>query len=275
MAGSYPDAFGRRMAWDADGTVALYVPTGGNADEYTPAQADQVNSEEGADVNVGLTASGYNIHIFPELRDVVGFFIAKNGGGYTTLETSVDTTNGIDGTWVQVLADVTDASAVNPDYRNSVDSISAIGVKGIRVFKNSGGTSNRMLAIHIYGKISAAQTPDRIVFLDPDNADAQFTKVLDFGDVPRGQTQTRTFKIKNNSGSLTVNTITITAEDLYLNAGDWFTFGDDGINYSASFAAGNLGPGAEKLIYMKQVVPGSETLGLQTGRIKVSHASVT
>jgi len=271
----YPPAFGRRMAWDADGTVALYVPDGGISREYTPAEAAQINSEEGASVNVGLTVSGYSIHIFPELRDLVGFFIAKNGGGYTTVETSVDTTNGIDGTWVQQLVNVNDVSSVNPEYRTSVDSISATGVKGVRVYKDSGGTTNRLLAIHIYGKISSGQTPDRIIYLDPDAADAQFTKVLDFGDVPRGQTQTRNFKVKNNSGTLTVNTIVITAEDLYLNAGNWFTFSDDNITFVASLAIGNLGPGVTKLIYMKQVVPAAETLGLQTGRIKVSHASVT
>lgn len=281
MAGSYPDAFGRRMAWDVDGTVAFWMPDNGLAQELSSGQMAAINDEEGGTDTVvgGGGIFGYYVHIFPELRDIKGYFIAgaANGdGGFSTLETSVDTTNGVDGTWVQQVVNITDSVTVRPDYRNAVDQVSAVGIKGIRVYKNSlTGFDDRIQAIHIYGNIASGQTPDRIQFLDTLNLDAVFTKVLDFGDVPRGQTQTRTFKIKNNSATLTVNTINVTAEDLYLNAGDWFTFGDDNIVYAATFAVGNLGPGAEKLLYMKQIVPVAETLGLQTGRIKVTHASVT
>ena len=137
------------------------------------------------------------------------------------------------------------------------------------------GQDAAFATMHFYGVISPGETPDRILFLDTENADAEFTKVLDFGDIPRGQTTTRTFKIKNNSSSKTINTIQVTAEDLYLNAGNWYTFGDDGISYQATFAVGNLGPGSTKLLYLKQIIPGAETLGLHTGRIKASHASVT
>lgn len=280
MAGSFPDALDRRMAWDDDGTVLLFIPDGLAAIEADASQRSLLNSESGTNVNIvgNNNKKGYYCHIFPELRDVIGYFFTRGDGGlYAELETSVDTTNGIDGTWVQQIANITETVLVSPDYRNSVESLTAIAVKGIRVYKSSLGASNENIrAIHIYGKIAVGQTPDRIIILDPNDADAEFTKVFDSGDVPRGQTQTFTIKLKNNSSSLTVNTISNTAEDLYLNAGDWYTFSQDNINFFASLAIGNLGPGATSgLIYVKQVIPGSETLGLQAGRIKVLHVSVT
>ena len=274
----YPPAFGRRMAWDVDGTVALWVPDNGVAVDLSPTEMVEINSEDGnySSVMSPSATLGYLVHIFPELRDIDGYFAVARDT-FASLEGSVDTTNGVDGTWINITSSLTDQLlTVRPNYRSAVNSVSATAVKGIRARKGGGGgQSNRLWAIHIYGKISSGQTPDRLLFLDPDAADAVFTRVLDFGDVPRGQTQSRNFKLRNNSGSLTVNTISITAEDIYLNAGDWYTFSEDNINFFATLAIGNLGPGADKLIYMRQVVPGAETLGLQTGRIRVSHASVT
>ena len=67
----------------------------------------------------------------------------------------------------------------------------------------------------------------------------------------------------------------MTAVALYLNAATWYEFGDDGVAYQGTFAVGNLGPGATQLMYLKQAIPDAESLGLHTGRIEVSHASVT
>lgn len=290
MAGAFPDSPSRRMAYDADGSVSLESgvteaepsPGGHGSDPYVAANGVNGNDEtqtDFADHNVPGTANGYLICcvIFPEPRELDGMYvqIANFEGGHWVYY-STNTTNGIDGSWtttgVTMLTDVGLA-----EYRNNITSLAFPGVRAIKTLQGVTGTAGttRMRRLHLYGTISPGETPDRILFLDTLNADAVFTKVLDFGDVPRGQTQTRTFKIKNNSSSLTINTIQVTAEDLFLNAGDWYTFGDDGVNYQATFSVGNLGPGATKLLHLKQVIPSGETLSVQAGRIKVSHASVT
>jgi len=283
MAGSYDDAPSRRMAHDADGTVG--VTTNGQGGyplvNISTANLEILNNEQDNGANF-RASSGYVAFIFPELRNLDGIFcVSKWTSGsvlFYVIESSPDTTNGEDGTWTTQIGNYTDHgnADVYTKFRDNITSMSVTTEKGVRI-NFSGGSSalDKIFAIHIYGVISAGETPDRIIFLDTENSDAVFTKPLDYGDIPRGQTSTRTFKIKNNSSTKTINTIQVTAEDLYLNAGDWYEFGDDGVAYQGTHAVGNLGPGVTELVYLKHIIPDGETLGVQTGRIKVSHASVT
>lgn len=281
MAGLYQDAPSRRMAPDVDGTVGVQGLIGGAMSDISAANMAIVNDESNNGWLVSVTGSGarYFVWLFPELRELDGIFYAYMSGAArstpTLVESAANTTNGIDGTWTSRIANITDYGTTYDKFRDNITSLAVPTEKGIRVTMTTGAGGLGIQSCHLYGIISAGETPDRILFLDPDNADATFTKPLDYGEVPRGQTTTGTFKVKNNSATKTINTIQVTAEDLYLNAGGWYTFGDDAVNYQATFAVGNLGPGATKLVYLKQVIPNAETLGLQTGRIKASHASVT
>jgi len=244
---------------------------GGNDEDITTFYKT-VNSLSTADGHVMICL------IFPELRELDGAYLNRNNDADANrwFYKSVDTTNGVDGAWADTSAAFS-TSGTLPDYRDSITSMAFPGVKAVKGNMGVTGTNHNSSwrTIHLYGSISPAETPDRILFLDTENADAEFTKVLDFGDVPRGQTTTRTFKIINNSSSKTINTVSVTAEDLYLNAGDWYEFGNDGVNYQATYSVGNMANGAEETIHLKQVIPGGETLGVQAGRIKVSHDSVT
>lgn len=216
--------------------------------------------------------------MFPEPRELDGMYINRNSQPTTNLwmYKSTDSTTGVDGAWDNTSAAFS-ASGTTTDYRDSITSMAFPAVVAIKGNMGATGTNHNVQwrSIHLYGSISPGETPDRLLFLDTENGDAEFTKVLDFGEVPRGQTQTRTFKLKNNSASKSINTIQVTAEALFLNAGDWYTFGDDGIAYQATHSVGNMSNGAEEEIFLKQIVPDGETFGVQTGRIKVSHASVT
>jgi hypothetical protein len=279
MAGNYNDAPSRRMAWDADGTVAMYHPTTGALVAWNSTQKTELNDED--NVKVYNAPTGKTVWLFPELREIDGIFAAKYYNNnvlpnYGAVDSSGNTTNGIDGTWVQQLATMPDVRSCYDKFRDNIESMAVATESGLRIgWTGSNDSNNGMMAVHIYGTISPGETPDRILFLDTENSDAVFTKVLDYAEVPRGQTQSRTIKLKNNSASKTINTIQITAESPYLNAGSWFTFGDDDVSYQATYAVGNLGSAATQLIYVKQNVPDGETLGLQTGRFKVSHASLT
>ncbi len=279
----YDEAPSRRMAWDADGVVALVGPFDRGSATSTISSGNRVvlNNESNDYVQFGGgdEPAKYLYFISPELRECDGIFAAytPSGGAPGAVDTSPDTTNGADGAWTNRIADLANFTNLYANFRNEITSMAVPTQKAIRmVLASSSALQNqRTQGVHIYGRISAGETPDRILFLDTEDSDQEFTKVLDFGDKPRGQTTTRTFKLKNNSSTKTINTIQITAEDLYLNAGDWYTFGDDGVVYQATHDIGNLGPGNTELVYLKQIIPGAETLGLQTARILVSHASVT
>jgi len=281
MAGNYPDAPGHRMAWDADGSVAMWRLTWITTQTDMPlADRQQLQGEYDGDHLPWPNGVGNNFYvttIFPELREVDGVFFAKFGNiALLACYTSVDTTNGVDGAWVLAISNVAEYSSTPLYYRTGITDLALSNIKAIRQNVNPQTNSSVSLSTqHIYGTFSAGETPDRIIFLDSEDADAPFTKVLDFGDIPRGVVTLRQIKLKNNSSTKTINTIQITAEDLYLNAGNWYTFGDDGITYVADFAVGNLGPGSTQLIYIERDIPVGESMGLQTGRIKVSHASVT
>lgn len=280
MAGFYDDAPSRRLAYDVDGTVVFFRKQDGSGTTTEISSGDRgtMNSESESSFNMGFNApTNYVILLFPELRDLDGIFYAYTDNGKpSTVDTSPDTTNGWDGVWTEQITDVVDEIVVNENFRDEITAMGVASQKGVRIrIASSGNKDQRIAALHYYGVISAGETPDRILFLDTENSDAVFVKPLDFGDVPRGQTQTRTFKIKNNSGSKTINTIFVTAKALYLNAAGWYTFGNDGISYVTNYSVGNLTNGAEETIYLQQIIPDGETLGLQTARIEVSHASVT
>ena len=100
--------------------------------------------------------------------------------------------------------------------------------------------------------------------------------MLDFGDIARGQTGIRQVRIRNNSSTYSMDSVTVTAEDLFLNAGDWFTLSLTGspYSYTSSVVIGNMAPGGTQLVYMKYAVPAGETLSVQAARLKASHAGL-
>lgn len=289
MAGAYPDNPSRRIAYDDDATVVLLAEEAGGQTGFgdppgiayanaSVADMDAINDEDFASV---ISASGSSVvnfvtMLFPEKRDIDGLYhvtSATSVSEFHTAAKSLDTTNGYDGTWSDLaLTDLHDIAWVADHYRDNIESQSEINVLGL-MFKVKGSLGSQHRLIHIYGTQSAAGTPDRLLYLDPDDADAEFTKPLDFGDVPRGQTQTDTFKIKNNSSTVSANTVVVTAEDLFGGAGPWYTFSDDDISYSASLGLGNLAAAATKLVYVKQVVPDAQAPGVYVARVKATQAS--
>jgi hypothetical protein len=264
MAGSYPDVPSRRMAWDADGTVLLWVRDNGPGAELSSVKAVELNDEDGNDVDItSEDFLGYLIHIFPELREFDGYFIAKattGDGGFGELESSPDTTNGIDGAWTQESANIPDPTAVRPNYRTGITSFAATNIRGVRVRKNSvsGFNDRRMQAVHIYGEISAGETPDRLLFID-EATGLEFTLPRDYGDTPRGSSEDIEWRIKNNSTTLTATTIQYTTEALFLGADAWFTHTlPGGSTFQATQSVGSLAAATTSgLVTTRRIVSGS------------------
>lgn len=270
------------MAWDADGSIGYNVSTdvanGGPTtavSELSPTDRSELNDEDLTVVRPDqITGPRYGFLgvIFPELREIDGIFVAKAPSAgtnpYRAVQTSPDTSNGVDGTWTQQIADIDDDHTSLTDYRTAIESTAVNAVRAVRVVKHSvSSNQTETYALHVYGTISAGETPDRLLWID-DATGLEFTASLDYGDVPRGSARDRGIRLKNNSASLTATTIQYTAEDLYLGSGNWYTFTTPGgAVFSATQQIASLGAGATTgLITARQVVPDAATLGLHAAR---------
>jgi hypothetical protein len=288
------------MAYDSDGSVVVYrdgsVETfianspspSATADSPRPwvnlsllADRQKLNDESTATFFVKSANYSYWVFavLFPQKRELDGMWwnaLFHADLGYTYA--SADTVDAHGGTWTNINVPLR-TSTVQSDYREYITSIALNTQRAVRVYTRSGtaGERSEVYGMHLYGTISAGETPNRILFLDTNDGDAQFSKVLDFGDLSRSQTGVRTIKLKNNSSSYSINGVTLTAEDLSLNAGDWYTFSKSGSSgtYSSTLSVGNVAPGGTQLVYMKYVVPAAETLGVQAARLKADHVSLS
>lgn len=271
------------MAYDEDGTVVFYGNQDGSGalTELTTQQRIDLNDEDQSGHDKGNPAAFYWL-IFPELREVDGFFAARSAGNAEFLESlysSGDTTNGRDGVWTQQIANVDNAATVLASYRTNITSLAVPNQRGIRMGQaayQSGKVGSSVTAIHVYGEIFAGQTPDRLLFLDSASG-LEFGLPIDYGDVPRGSAADRLIKLKNNSTSLTAGSVQLTAESLYLNSAAWYTFSEDGVLFQGTLPlTAAIGPGASSpTITLRRDIPDSETPGLHAGRVQASVGSWT
>lgn len=304
MAGSWPDMPSRKIAYHDDGTVVVgRHPTGGAPYEnFYPWDADALEELNDLDFQQisdnwanGTFAAMTGNHsqnqqnkrtesawIWPEKRDIYGYatIIEHTGSGIGGLGihkayTSVDTTNGIDGTWVEQgpsggWSDDNLGSVNYPEaWRENQYTFTAEGTRSFR-WHGWGGTFNdgddEFRCMFIFGVISAGETPDRILFMD-DSTGLEFTTPMDWGDVPRGSVLTWDIYLKNNSATLQANTMTLDVKTLYNSSDTWFDLSDAGGAYGdtvsiTSMAAGARYPTGSDTITVRLTVPNDQPLGV-------------
>lgn len=286
MAGNYPDAPAPRMAFDCDGSVGFILSGNGtgSSTQMTAGEMSNLNDETASTVTLpGGGTYSWGI-IFPQLRDVIGITHAITNGWSSQVQTSTDTTNGLDGTWTTQLASLptpADLSAVG--MRMNVQTVAWSGVKCVRV--NSPTSGNRFAYwLHLYGSISTGQTPDRLRLWhptldepldDPNSADGAY---FDWAEATRGTSADKTFRIKNNSGTLTANSIVVSPNlltDTTPTVASQMTFSDGGA-FTGSLNIGNLAPGAiSSVITFRRTTLSNATLSLWTGRVLINPGSWT
>lgn len=293
MAGFYPDVPAPRMAYDRDGTVVCNINF--NVASSTPltlAQVQAINNE--STTSYSYTGSqGQSIaaaFIFPQNRDIAGYRISRSFAGQITtgaLESSVDTTNGLDGTWVSVANPHTTTSAFDKITMRTIDAVAISTVKAIRFRYSSGGSGGQSIVhymVHLYGAVSVGETPDRLRMWHPtldepldDNTSADGA-YFDWGDIQRNTTSDKTFRIKNTSATLTANGIVIsqdTLTDTSPTVNSQFTFSDGGA-FAASIDIGSLAPGTISPVITKRFArPSNATLSLWTSRTIADPTSWT
>lgn len=284
MAGNYPDVPAPRMALDVDGTIGFHVlKAGGAITTLTGANMIALN-DEGGNTSYGPVGTSWFGYIFPQFRDLSGVFMAANTVYSDIAQTSVDTTNGFDGTWVTALNPATSRAnaltPLSPDYRANITALSSTNVKAFRWT----GANNTVYALHLYGSISAGQTPDRLRMWHPtldqplDDATSADGAHLDWAEVTRSTTADRTFRVKNNSATLTANSIALTSSaltDATPSLPPQITYSDGGA-FATTINIGNLTPGViSSLLTVRRTTSSTAALGLWNWRTIAEAGSWT
>lgn len=287
MAGTYPDVPGRRMAYDRDGSVGFYIQ-GGVVTTLTSAEIESMNDDDDSAVysvfmnNPPVRQWGL---VFPELRDIAGYYIAARAtaGDPSSLQTSPNTTNGLDGTWTTVVASLPGDFSTDPvKMRQNIATASFNGVKGIRFTLGGGDAADNVSfrAWHLYGSPSSGSAPNRLLFYDPASAAQVGGAYFDWGDIPRGSTVSRSFRIHNPSATLTANSVVVSMEALTdtspSNTGQHEFSVDGGTTWAATAVLGNLAPGAtSSVIILRRNTSASAVLSLWSTRMVASASSWT
>jgi len=221
--------------------------------------------------------------MFPELRDVTNWYATGAGQAFGTtwqglwVDSSVDTTNGLNGTWVNRYANpagwYSAGQPINPGYRFPTAVAAATGVKAIK-FR---GNLYAWGAIHLYGVITTGQNPDRLALWHP-TLDAQVgAAYFDWGSALRGTTADLTFRVKNLSATLSANTITCSVDALTDTAPTvvgQHTLSADAITFAATASAGTLAPSTiSGIMTLRRTTASNAALALWALRVNAAAAS--
>lgn len=278
MAGNYMDAPGNRLAYDRDGTVGVWATAAGVVTQLTSGQLQAMNSE--AEASVPITGMNRVALVFPTPVDIRAVFLALDSGSWLW-ETSVDTTTGLDGTWVTQSPVLTGLNnAVKPNYRIQANlkyptsTPQAANVRGIRIrFSSTTVVANNPVRVfHIYADLASGATSQRIAFWMPSTNVPVSPTHFDWGNAPRATTDDKTFRIKNLSSTLTANDIELYVEALTpgtpVVSGMHTLSIDDGATFQTVQAIATLAPGeVSDVIILRRVVPSNAQVSVWSARI--------
>jgi len=284
MAGNYNDVPGQRMAYDRDGTVCVYV-NGTSATQQAQSLMVTMNDHGTTGWNFPDEGNLQGVLIFPEKRDIVGVHQAVEYGGssgwntYYGFKTSVDTTNGIDGTWV-TQASPTTGIGNRESMRENITPYNLTGIKAVKWhWAGSWYGAGQYFRIkpHLYGGPTSGEAPNRLRFWHPTLDQEVDGAYFDWGDIPRSTTVDKDFRIKNPSATLTAETVGLTMEALTdttpSNVGQ-HSFTTDGVTFASSVNLGDLAPGViSPVVTLRRVTVADAVFSLWWTRIVASASA--
>ena len=271
------------MAVDKDGTQWIKYTNAMVPTNLTSTEIANVCDWSTSGVDPG--SNGGIAMIFPEKRDLSAVTVSTSQGGGALnmafqIETSVNTTNGIDGTWVTgpTVSDANARTPISGPYgRTGLVTVSVNGIRGVRV-KGYSGNSYGAMSIHVYGVTSGSQAGvDRLAFWHP-TLDQELTGAyLDWGDVKRNTTETRQFRVKNLSTTKTANSPRVAMEsltDTTPTVVGQHQISIDNSTWVSQYTFGNLAPGAiTGIVYVKRTTPLTATLSVWNMRLFAESTS--
>lgn len=272
MAGNYPDAPSWRMAYDRDGSVVLRIDTVRDIVELVGGDVIKLN-DEGTGTGLSISAGEAQswVVLFPELRDLDAYFLGS-GSSYDVIEafTSVDSTNGVDGTWVSLgVPPLANGAA---DFRTEIVSTTALAVRAFKLWVDPRNTSGFTLhTLHLYGERSPGQALNALELWHPTNDEKLPPAWLDWGNTPRGSSEDRTFRVKNVSTTSTAQAVRVAFDVLTDGAPSvpgqhLLSYG--GGSFLAQVNVGDLAPGAiSGPVTLRRVTASNAELGLFAFRV--------
>jgi hypothetical protein len=277
------------MALDRDGTQ-MYAIQGGVPSQVSSGDVTNIcdESQSGmygySPILWGQSGSGYFFVYFPEKRDVTHYYLASGGpsdnilGGAAGAQVSVDTTNGIDGTWTNIaLPTSLRYTTIPPRYRTTIVAATASGIRGMRWnITSPASTGGFAPALQVYGTLTAGENPDRLELWHPTSDERVGAAYFDWGDVGRGSTGDLTFRVKNQSATLTADTITVSVDGLAQptpTVSGAHTLSNGGA-FAATTSVASLAPGAiSDVLTLRRILAANAALSVWTFRVNAVAAS--
>lgn len=289
MAGNYMDAPAHRVAYDRDGSVFVTVTSAGSVTTLPQSYPRYYNGELDAVLSFPSSAARFAV-LFSVPQDVAGVFIAASGSlSSANIETSRDTTTGLDGTWdAHSLHAVVPSRQTKPNYRMSsylnrfVAGEISRSVRAVRVSSNPlvNLNTNVLATLHIYANVSSTATTDRLALWHPTLDQPLAPTWFDWGDVPRSSSADRTFRIKNLSSTLTAHSTDVAMEALTpanpsLVGMHLFSSASGG-GFVPSLNIPSLAPGALSPVFtVRRTVPANAEISTWSARITADVTSWT
>ena len=287
----YPTLPGRRFEYDVGGG-SVYFGNDVN-DITTPLTSEQMallngigNTSAVISRDVTLSEVIRTVWVFlPERYVIAGLGmihkLSTSGDGCSiSVAGSADSTNGLDGTWINATLPngSVPVNMIDDDvWRDSIQPCTfseAIKVLRVRYFSSYGGIGGSRVyiyALHIYGVKAAGEVPDDILFLDDDaSGDPEFIRDLDFGDRPEGTTVTHRIKLLNSSTTKIANNLTLSLIDV-----DFSFSMDEGATWVTGATITSLAAqGVSNSILIKNTIPPpTQMLGPRAPRFEVTIGS--
>lgn len=283
MAGNYPDYPSYRLPYDKDGTQATYVDGVNAVFSLTSTHIHNLNNESDLDglgyAALGTMGSASKLcFIFPRKMDIDGYFFADDDSLATrltplTLQGSTDTTNGLDGSWSTIVNPFVRGEPTNPNYRAAVQSVTSLGLRGVRFNFSLGPNANfnNILSVHLFGEPSPGENTDRLCLWHPTLDQRVGPAYFDWGNVPRGSSQDITFRVKNLSSTLTAQAPRVAMDvltDTTPSVPGWHLI-SKGSGFAAQQTIGDLGPGAisSETLTLRRTTPTNAVLSLWAFRV--------
>lgn len=288
--GFYKDPPSRRMAYDADGSIMVFVSAQNTVTQYGDSIKQYFNSDDES-LSVPSEANtnqnpGWFTFIFPENRDVShvflnGYYPPSFGGTtrHVAVHWSTNTTSGLDGDWNSAGIILAPVVPTNPYFRDPL-SMGLTAVKAIRFqYGELGpGQSGTIGKIHIWGLKSPGETPHRIDFAYSDGN--ELVQDEDYGDQPRDSTRTwgpidgfnigTPLYLKNKSPDKVANDVHLTCGALTGGMASDVTLSKDNSSYSTTLIWTEIQP-LELVgpVYVRHITADNEALGVRDARLKV------
>lgn len=278
------DAPNDRVAWDRDGSLLTFVSTTGGVTNLSASDRRIVNSESESGIVVPTNTNRIAL-VFSVPMDCTAVFISlaltTPAGVIWSVETSKDTTNGLDGVWdTQYLTNLSVKKTVKPNYRISSQlfvlqtNSSSSDLRGIRLI-GAGNVSNNqgpLLAFHVYGTPSSMATKDRLAFWHPTTDVKLAPAALDWGNVPRSSSADKSFRIKNLSETLDATDIDLYVEALTPGtvsvAGMHTISADSGATFLTGQSIPKIAPGEVSGVFIvRRTVPANAQVSVWSARI--------